>query len=141
MRRRGIRPSNLGRWFRFGRCGHIFSFGSARTRQSSGRHHGHRLERAQARATRHPKLNREHLHDLDDDRFLFCSLTVAKMGHKMPSMVRRLSRWLTTVKAFFGKAPAPRSSPTASSWPPHVPRPVQWLQSAKISSNLVAARV
>jgi hypothetical protein len=89
----------------------------------------------------HPKLNQEHLHDVDDDRFLFCSLAAVKIGHRMWSTVRQLDQWLMMVKAFSGEAPAPRSSPTASSWTPLVPRPVQWLQSVKISSNLVAARV
>jgi hypothetical protein len=141
MRRRGIRHSNLGRWFRFGRRRRVFSFGSAWPRQSTGRRHGRRLERAQARATGHPKLNREHLHDLDGDKFLFCSLTTTKMGDRMRSTVRRLGWRLTIGKAFSSKAPTPRSGPTASSWPPLIPRPVQWRQSAKISSNLVAAGV
>jgi hypothetical protein len=138
---RGIRPFNLDHLFQFRWRGHNFSFGLAWPRQSTERFHGYRLEKAQAQATGHPKLNREHVHDLDDDRFLFCSLTVAKTGHMMRSTVRRLGRWLTMVKAFSDEALAPRSSPTASSWPPLVPRPVQWLQSTKISSNLVAARV
>jgi hypothetical protein len=38
-------------------------------------------------------------------------------------------------------APASRSSPTSSSWPPHASRPVEWLQSVTNSLNLVAARV
>jgi hypothetical protein len=63
----------------------------------------------------HPKLNQEHLHDLDDDRFLFCSLTAARTGHRMWSMVRRLGQRLTIVKAFSSEALAPRSGPMASS--------------------------
>jgi hypothetical protein len=58
-----------------------------------------------AQATGHRKLNREHLRDLDDDRCPFCSLTVAKMGHRKRSMGRQLSRLLKTVGAASGVAP------------------------------------
>jgi hypothetical protein len=37
-------------------------------------------------------------------------------------------------------APASRSSTTSSSWPTLASRPLQWLQSATNSLNLVAAR-
>jgi hypothetical protein len=74
-------PSNLGCWFRFGRREHIFSFGSAWQRQSTGRHHGHWLEGAQARTLGHQSLNRFFLRDLGYERNLFCKITVVEMNH------------------------------------------------------------
>jgi hypothetical protein len=96
---------------------------------------------ALTRATEPLKLNREHLRDPDDDMYPICSLTMAEMGHRKRLMGRRLDQRLVTVKAFFDEAPASRSSPTSSSRSPLAPRPVQWLQSMKTNSNLVAARV
>jgi hypothetical protein len=45
------------------------------------------------------------------------------------------------VRSFSGEALASRCSPMSSLWPPLASMPVQWLQSAMNSSNLVAARV
>jgi hypothetical protein len=96
---------------------------------------------ALARATEHPKLNREHLRDPDNNRYPICSLTAMKMGHRKQSTGRQLSQRLAMVKAFSGEALASRGSPTSSSRPPLAPRPVQWLQSMKTNLNLVMARV
>jgi hypothetical protein len=43
-----------------------------------------------AHATRHQFLTRKLLHDLDDERQLFCSLTAVKMDHGKSAMGRRL---------------------------------------------------
>jgi hypothetical protein len=83
----------------------------------------------------HHWWNRELLRDLDGGRYLICSLTTTKMGHRKRSMRRRLGRWLVMVKSFSSEAPASRSSPTSSSRPPLAPRPVQWLQPTKTTQN------
>jgi hypothetical protein len=48
---------------------------------------------------------------------------------------------VAVVRSFSDEAPASRSSPMSSSWPPLASKPVQWLQSVTKSSNLVVARV
>jgi hypothetical protein len=57
---------------------------------------------ALARAVGYRKLNREHLHDLDDDRYPFFSLMMVEMGHRKRSMGRRLGRLLKMVGAASG---------------------------------------
>jgi hypothetical protein len=66
-----------------------------------------------ARATRHLKLNREHLHILGDGRDPFCPLIDAKIGHGMQSTGRRLGRFLMTLGADFDGAPTMGTAPTS----------------------------
>jgi hypothetical protein len=66
---------------------------------------------------------------------------MAEQGHKRRSMGRRLKRRLVAVRSSSSEAPASRSSPMSSLWPPLSSSSVQWLQSVTNSSNLVAARV
>jgi hypothetical protein len=103
--------------------------------------HGHRLERVQAHSMVHQTPFLFFLHDIGYEMNLFYLLTTAEMDHKRRSKGRRLGQQLEVVRSFSGKAPALRSSPTSSSWPPLASRPVQWLKSATNSSNLVADRV
>jgi hypothetical protein len=105
------------------------------------RRHGRRLEGAQARPIGPQTPIWFFLRDLGYERNLFYPLTVAKPGHKRQWTGRRLGRRLAAVRSSSGEAPTSRSSPTSSPWPPLASRPVQWLQWATNSSNLVAAKV
>jgi hypothetical protein len=66
---------------------------------------------ALARAMWHHKLNREHLHDLDDDRYPFCSLTVAEIGHRKRLTGRQLGRFLKMVGVASSVALSPAAVP------------------------------
>jgi hypothetical protein len=103
--------------------------------------HGRRLEGAQARPLGHQTPIWFFLRDLGYERNLFCPLTMVEPGHKRWLMGRQLEQRLAAVRSSFDEALASRSSPMSSSWPPLASMPVQWLQSAMNSSNLVAARV
>jgi hypothetical protein len=103
--------------------------------------HGRRLEGAQAHPIHHKTSIRLFLRDLGYERNLFCPLTVAEPGHKRRSTGRRLGWRLAAVRSSYGEAPASRSSPTSSSWPPLASMLVQWLQLVMNSSNLVVDRV
>jgi hypothetical protein len=60
-----------------------------------------------ARATRHQFLTQKLLHDLDDERQSFCSLTVVKMDHGNPTTGRRLESSVTMAVATSGDASPP----------------------------------
>jgi hypothetical protein len=60
-----------------------------------------------ARATRHQFLTRKLLHDLDDERQPFCSLTVVKIDHGKPTTGMWLKSLVMTTMATFGSASAP----------------------------------
>jgi hypothetical protein len=59
-------------------------------------------------------MNCRLLHDLDVERNLFCSLTVAEMDRGKLATQRRLRRSSTTVGASSGGAPAIESDPAAA---------------------------
>jgi hypothetical protein len=139
--RRGIGSPNLTRASEIGRLGGFFSDSMGRATQGSRRHHGRRHGGAQVQATVHEMKQGFFLHVLDYRRNMFCPLTSVEPGHKRQSTGRWLRRRLAAVRYSSGEAPTSRSSPMSSSWPPLASRPVQWLQSATNSSNLVAARV
>jgi hypothetical protein len=63
-----------------------------------------------ARATRHQFLTQKLLHDLDDERQSFCSLTVVKMDHGNPATGRRLESSVTTAVATSGDASPPETA-------------------------------
>jgi hypothetical protein len=52
----------------------------------------------------HHCLNRKLLHDLDDERHPFCSLTTVETDHGKWVMERRLGWCLAIVRAAFGEA-------------------------------------
>jgi hypothetical protein len=81
------------------------------------------------------------LRDLEGKGILFCLLSVVESAHGRPVRAAWFNRTSMVMGTPYGGASAPRSNPTASLCPPFDPRPIQWLQSEKISSNLVAARV
>jgi hypothetical protein len=60
-----------------------------------------------ARGTRHRFLSQKLLHDLDDERQSFCSLTALKMDHGKPVTGRWLDSFLTTAVSTFGSASSP----------------------------------
>jgi hypothetical protein len=141
MKTKGYPRSNPGRRSMNGRPGaHLLPWLGLIEAERRG-HRGRRLEGAQAHPIGHQTLIRFFLRDLGYERNLFCPLTAVKLGHKRWSMGRQLGLWLAVVRSSSGEAPTSRSSPTSSSWPLLASRPVQWLQSATNSSNLVAARV
>jgi hypothetical protein len=70
-------------------------------KQGMGKLHSRRLGRAVAHATRPRFLIQKLLHDLDDERHLFCPLTVVKTNHGKPTMGRRLESSVTTVVVTF----------------------------------------
>jgi hypothetical protein len=141
MKTKGYPRSNPGRQSTNGRPGARLLPWLSSTEAERHWCHGRRLEGAQAHPIGHQTLIQFFLRDLGYKRNLFCTLIAVKPGHKRRLMGRRLGRQLATVRSSSGEAPASRSSPTSSSWPPLASRPVQWLQLAMNSSNLVAARV
>jgi hypothetical protein len=122
--------SNLGRRSMNGRPGSCLLpwLGSAEAEHHG--HHGRWLEGAQARPIGHQTPIRFFLRVLGYERNLFCPLTTVEPDHKRQSMGRCRRRRLAVVR-----------SSSSSSWPLLASRPVQWLQSATNSSNLVVARV
>jgi hypothetical protein len=78
-----------------------------------------------ARATRHRFLTRKLLHDLDDERQLFCSISMVKMDHRKSETGRWLESLVTTVTfggtsaletMAGGPPPSGGSSREASTW-------------------------
>jgi hypothetical protein len=67
-----------------------------------------------AHATRYRSLTRKILHDLDDERQLFFSLTTVKVDHGKPAMGRRLESFMTTAMATSGGASAPEMARAAT---------------------------
>jgi hypothetical protein len=141
MKMKGYPRSNPGRRSTNGWHGVCLLPWLGSTEAKRRRRHGRRLEGAQARPIGHQTPIRFFLRDLGYKRNLFYPLTAAKPGHKRRWTGRRLGQRLAAVRSSSGEAPASRSSPTSSSWPPLASRPVQFLQWASNSSNLVAARV
>jgi hypothetical protein len=133
--------SNLGRRSMNGRPGARLLpwFGSAKA-ECRGRH-GRPLEGAQAHFIGDQTLIWFFLHDLGYERNLFCPLTVVEPGHKRWPMGRQLGRRLAATRSSSSEATASRSSPTSSSWTRLASKLVEWLQSVRNSSNLVAVRV
>jgi hypothetical protein len=141
MKTKGYPHSNPGRRSMNGWLGaHLLPWLGSTEAERRGRR-GRRLEGAQAHPIGHQTLIRFFLRDLGYKRNLFCPLTAVKLGHKRRSMGRWLGLWLAVVRSSSDEALTSRSSITSSSWPLLASRPVQWLQSAMNSSNLVAARV
>jgi hypothetical protein len=133
--------SNLGPRSTNGRPrAHLLPWLGSAEAERRGRH-GHRLEGAQARPIGHQTPIRFFLRDLGYERNLFFPLTSVEPGQKMRSMGRQLEHQLAVVRSSSVEAPTSRSTPTSSSWPSLASRPVQWLQSAMNSSNLMAPRV
>jgi hypothetical protein len=78
------------------------------------KHPCRQLGRALAHATRHRFLIRKLLHNLDDERHLFCSLTTVETDHGKLAMGRRLESSATAVVVTSGGASAPGTAPAVA---------------------------
>jgi hypothetical protein len=141
IQQKGNLASNPGHWLRIRRLGIISILQVALAYRALGRRHDRWQRELLAQHIVLQMLQGLLLRHLCDKRFLFCSPTAAEMVYTGPVAGTHFGRWWAMVKATSGEAPALRSSPTSSSCPPLASRPVQWLQSAMKSLNLVAARV
>jgi hypothetical protein len=92
----------------------FFSPGPARPKQSTGRHHGRRLEGVQADYLGHKKRQDLILHDLDQEGIQLYSLATAKMSHGGPAAIERVGQTSMVAGAPSSDALAPRCTPAVA---------------------------